>query len=1123
MFKANQPMKIILTVALVAAILAGSALIGGEVTQAGTEAIDRLGGADRYATSALIAGEQFSSSSYCIVTRGDVYADGLAASTLAGALDCPVLLTRSDELPATVSSRIKSLGYPRVIILGGTSAVSTKVENALKSLVGTTKVERIGGTNRFDTAARIARRAKQEYYLPGYAFIVNGWASADSLVAGPAAFENKAPILQVEKNTIPEVTKKAISDLGITRLIIVGGTAVVSDSVKTALEKLPSVYSVTRLAGATRYETAVEFAKSQFSGVGNFSLVRGADSNLADAIGATVLGFPILYVEQNDLRSEVSKYLDQQVTGSSSIYVIGGIAAVSDTVRDRVKALVSGTAVYNPAQGATSVSTSVQPTISFPRAITLSGGGTITDSNVDSLITFRKGGSSGSSVSFTASIDSAKRVITVRPTSALETNTTYYLAVSSVRDSGGTVSGSSVTWTTGTVETGIPSSVLGLDKAECVSLREVMVYFNQSVTKTTAEKAGNYNLDVGVTISTAKLQSDGRSVLLTLDSSTPLTKNNTYLIDVDNVFSTGGRYIDEPYDIRAFRATDNTRPTVESIATTGKKTLLVTMSEYCDSTEPLVRIDNVLATFVSWDSDAKSFTVTAGSDWVKDRTYSISISRATDLAGNEMLAYVTTIKPFTDDKGPKINSISAVDQDTVKVVFDRPLDSGCFGTATVKYKKGTAESDGVFLNTEIAGAKLFTQRLDIDSSGKTYYLEIPYVITDATKLFSGTTTSETIEIQFIGLKDLLGYTGGGTSETLKKSVTLNKDTIKPYITSYDVDIESKIITLYLNEQTNETIAGTVNNITVRRSGVTVAVSAAHNNDAVNNISTITLTNAGGFEAGEHVIRIPVNTVEDGLTYTSLTYKGTGGYPDFGQNADIGLKNGNAQVDYNVNVGAPALNPKVEEVTSTGTNILEVKYNVRMGSSAINYANYKLNGVTLSSSADLYFKDDSRKVAIIDLTAEGTVNFSGAGTLTATSSIKSAVGYSITAKSITPVSELFEDNTPAKLLSAAVHRTNKTITLTFDEEMNSGVSPSGSFEITYKTSSKTVTVTLTGSTIHPDDPADNKKIVFTIEDPADHGMTWSCTVTVKTLEGGLVKDANGCYIEPGITKTATKAN
>ncbi|HHX87746.1 MAG TPA: cell wall-binding repeat-containing protein [Firmicutes bacterium] len=194
MLKQNQPMKLILAIALVAAILASSALIGGDVTLAGTGTIDRLGGADRYATSALIAGEKYSSSSYCIVTRGDVYADGLAASTLAGALDAPILLTRPDTLPASVSSRIRSLGYPKVIILGGTSAVSTKIENSLKSLVGTNKVQRIGGSDRFDTAARIARRAK-EYYLPSYAFILNGWASADSLVAGPSAFKNKAPIL----------------------------------------------------------------------------------------------------------------------------------------------------------------------------------------------------------------------------------------------------------------------------------------------------------------------------------------------------------------------------------------------------------------------------------------------------------------------------------------------------------------------------------------------------------------------------------------------------------------------------------------------------------------------------------------------------------------------------------------------------------------------------------------------------------------------------------------------------------------------------------------------------------------------------------------------------------------
>ncbi len=1114
MLKPNQPMKIIMAIVLAAAVLAGSVLTGGEAALAASGSVDRLKGDDRYATSAAIALEKFSSSDYCIITRGDVYADGLAASTLAGALNCPILLTRSTELPTVIKDCIKSLGNPKVIILGGTSAVSSSVESALKNLVGSSKVERISGATRFDTAAKIAARAKKESVLPNYAFIVSGWASADSLVAGPAAFLNNAPLLQVEKNSIPDVTKKAISDLGISRLYIVGGTAVVSNTVKTALEKLPSVSSVTRISGATRYETSVEFARSQFSGVSDFSLVRGADANLADAIGATVLGLPILYVEQNSIPAAVSSYLDSRVSDSSSIRVIGGIVAVSNTVEDRAKALVHGTTVFNPAQGATSVSTSIQPTITFPRAITLTGGGTITDSNVDSLITFRKGGSSGTSVSFAASIDSAKRVITVRPTSALETNTTYYLAVSSVKDSGGTVSGSSVTWSTGAVATGIPDAVFGLEKAECVSFREIIATFNRPVIKTTAEKTDNYTLDPSKTIIEAKLRPDGKTVLLTLDSTTPLAVDTTYTLTAENVFSTGGRYVDDPFDKQAFRATDHICPTVESITISGKQTLLVTMSEYCKvDTEPLVWINDDKATISNWDG--KSFTASTGSDWVKDRAYKIQIAGIKDLADNVMKSYMTTVKPLTSEAGPSLSSVSAVDQDTVKVVFDRPL--GDLTDATVTYKKGKdASSVDVPLTTE----DLFTRSAE-DSSGKTYFLDVPYVF-GGIQLFTGTITSETITIEFKKLKDVAGYPVAERS--LSKQVTLRKDTTNPYITTHDVDVYSNVITLYLNEQTS--LSGSLDNINVtcNKKLLTTTSDYDHSfsNDSDNNISTITFTAKGtSFDAGEYVINIPANTVRDGKTYTEVECNNSG--TDFTQNLTIGKTNGNINVDYKINVGAPGLNPKASTVVlyEATSNKLLVTYNVRMGDSAVERANYLLRGEALPSSAKLAFVDTGQTQVLINLAVEGTVNFGQVdhpvtGALDLLANIKSAVGYAIQAQSFI-VADAFEDNTPPKLQSAEYSADNKTLTLTFNENMDPTHYSLANYQILCD--SKIVGLNVEGEAV----PGDPTKVKFVI--PTTPPDNWNPNKTIKVVTksgaGVTATDANGVIIQGEIEVTVKK--
>ncbi len=1109
MFKKNQLRKalsLFVCLALALSLFAGLTPGGDNPVHAASGDVERLAGDDRYETSAKIADKKFTTSSYAIITRGDAYADGLAASVLSGALNAPVLLVRSNTLPDSISSRLTALGKPRVIILGGTVAVSTAVENALKDLVGSSYVTRLGGADRFATAALVAAEAAKYATLSRTAFIVNGFASADSLVAGPAAFRDRMPILQVYKDSIPDVTKQAIANRGINKIIIVGGTDVVSNSVATALGKLSGVSSVRRLWGSTRYETSVEFAKDQFPYVGNFCLVRGADDNLADAIGATVLGYPILYVEQNSIRTEVNNYLDSRVTSSSEIFVIGGIAAVSDTVRDRARALVSGTAVFNPAQDATNVSTSVQPTISFPRAISNTSGTAITDSNVDSLITFRRGGSSGTSVSFTASIDSGKRVITVYPTSALDTNTTYYLAVDSVRDTGGTISSSSVTWSTGTTATGPPASVLGLSSAECVSLREIKVVFNQAVTKTSAEDTGNYNVwkpnnDVDHTsVESAKLQSDGRSVLLTIQD--PLVKDKPYRMKAKNVYSTGGRYIDEPYDIRAFIAVDNTRPTVESIITSGTNKLEVTMNEFmADTPAPIVKIDGVYVGDgkVGWvDSDRKKFTV-EGVTWGKGQEYEITITGAKDLYGKEMVPYVKKIKPYTDDKGPKISSISAVDQDTVRVVFDRTLDSD-ISSATVTYTRKAGGSITKNLNQAAFG------RDPDDSTGKVYLLDVTYDL-DTYQLFA-TTTSESIEIKLIGLKDVLGKTG--TEANLKRTVTLKKDTTGPYVTTHTVSTDSKTITLYLNELVD--MVGSVNQIKIYDQNGEEVVdlkTTVLEDDAVNNISTITIakqTDKGRFLANTHTISIPGGILQDGRTYSQ----------EFTGNTTIGGVNKNKLINYKVNVGAPANNPKISDSSCSTDNVFTITFNVPMEkASALNKSNYRLDGSALGSDAFLYFQAASdQQTVVIDLTSTDTVKFTGTGTITATGSIRSVYGLSINETYLTMGG--FLDNTRPVLNKAEKDATAKTIYLTFNEPVTENHNVLDNYEIKF------------GSTIVQSSDLTNQAVTavdasngfaYTVKITFIEGLSWNSTVKVTVKETADAEDAANNTLKPGVSLTA----
>ena len=81
-----------------------------------------------------------------------------------------------------------SLGACKVIILGGTKAVSAEVENQLKGK--SLEVERIGGENRFDTAARIARKLG----MLDAVFLAYGHDFPDALAAASYAGRMGYPI-----------------------------------------------------------------------------------------------------------------------------------------------------------------------------------------------------------------------------------------------------------------------------------------------------------------------------------------------------------------------------------------------------------------------------------------------------------------------------------------------------------------------------------------------------------------------------------------------------------------------------------------------------------------------------------------------------------------------------------------------------------------------------------------------------------------------------------------------------------------------------------------------------------------------------------------------------------------
>lgn len=94
----------------------------------------RLAGSNAVGTMKAIVNEGFASSGTVVVATSASFKDALAAASLAGKENAPILLTNPTKLPATTQSEISRLKASKVIIVGGVLAVSEEVESALKAL-----------------------------------------------------------------------------------------------------------------------------------------------------------------------------------------------------------------------------------------------------------------------------------------------------------------------------------------------------------------------------------------------------------------------------------------------------------------------------------------------------------------------------------------------------------------------------------------------------------------------------------------------------------------------------------------------------------------------------------------------------------------------------------------------------------------------------------------------------------------------------------------------------------------------------------------------------------------------------------------------------------------------------
>jgi len=195
-------------------------------------------------------------------------------------------------------------------------------------------VERIAGDSRYLTAVEVSKKAYDE--TAETVVLASGENFPDALTGSVLAHHLEAPILLAKKDSIDDKTLAEIARLkgdGMT-ITILGGEKAIGAEVETTLKK--KGYTVERVEGASRYDTAVDIAEAVIGDNwdGTVFLATGETPWDALAVGpyAASQGIPILLTPSDSLRDVTAEFLLAHKGEVTEVVILGGDKAVSPAV-----------------------------------------------------------------------------------------------------------------------------------------------------------------------------------------------------------------------------------------------------------------------------------------------------------------------------------------------------------------------------------------------------------------------------------------------------------------------------------------------------------------------------------------------------------------------------------------------------------------------------------------------------------------------------------------------------------------------------------------------------------------------------------------------------------------------
>ena len=330
---------------------------------------------------------------------------------------------------------------------------------------------------------------------------------------------------------------------------------------------------------------------------------------------------------------------------------------------------ISPTIVFDPADLEDPVPVTDNITLTFSEAIRNTDDSALTNTNVDSLITLKDSDSSGTDIDFNATIDTAKKVITINPDSNFSSEQTVYVAIGATveDDSDNAISASEITFiaadstapnldfTPGDSDTGIAIN------------SDITIAFDEAIRNTDDSSLTDSNVDSLITLKSTNSSGsdiafdaviDNSKQLITIAPSSDFSSEQVIYVAI-------GATVEDESDnaISAssitFTAADSTAPTVAFVPPDSSNcvpissNVTLTFSEAVRNPDDSTITDSNVGSLITLeytsdnspvaftatiDSDKKVITVNPDSDFVSGEVINITIESVEDSSDNAMSA-----------------------------------------------------------------------------------------------------------------------------------------------------------------------------------------------------------------------------------------------------------------------------------------------------------------------------------------------------------------------------------------------------------------------------------------------------------------------------------------------------